>query len=290
MNVVRVSCAVITLSFVLAASAAAQSASLEARVTDPDRAVVVGAPVVLTHVQSGRQQTGLTRGDGTFRFTNLTPGEYRVEIAASGFSVYTQTITLAAGDRTVEAALEIAPILENVTVEGVATVPTIGRVSTPLRDQPFTVNTLTSEYLEANAINDLVTALKSVPNVNAYNQYGVYQYYTFRGFRSSVQMVDGIRNEGNRVATQLANVERIEVLKGPASVLYGGNAIGGTVSCSRSRLLSRRTSSPLPQGDGTRIAARSAPRAGWGTTTICSTVSTPGASRPPTSATTIPGS
>ena len=230
MNVVRVSCTVIALSFVLAASAAAQSASLEARVTDPDRAVVVGAPVILTHVQSGRQQTGLTRGDGTFRFTGLTPGEYRVEVAATGFGVFIQTITFETGDRTVEAVLEIAPILEEVTVEGVATVPTIGRVSTPLRDQPLTVNTVTSEYLEANAINDLVSALNSVPNVSAYNQYGVYQYYTFRGFRSSVQMVDGIRNEGNRVNTQLANVDRIEVLKGPASVLYGGDAIGGTVN------------------------------------------------------------
>ena len=77
MNAVRVSCAAIALSFVLAASAAAQSASLEARVTDPDRAVVVSAPVVLTNVQSGQQQTGLTGNDGTFRFTALTPGEYR---------------------------------------------------------------------------------------------------------------------------------------------------------------------------------------------------------------------
>ena len=230
MNVVRVSCAVIALSFVLVTSAAAQSTSLETRVTDPARAVVVGAPVILTHVQSGRQQTGLTRNDGTFRFTGLTPGEYRVEIAATGFSLYAGTITLGAGDGTVEAVLEIAPILEDVMVRGVATVPTIGRVSTPLRDQPLTVNTLTSEYLESNSINDLVTALQNVPNVNAYNQYGVYQYYTFRGFRSSVQMVDGVRNEGNRVATQLANVERIEVLKGPASVLYGGDAIGGTVN------------------------------------------------------------
>ena len=230
MNLVRVSCSVLAVSFMLAASAAAQSASLEARVTDPAGAVVVGAPVILTNVESDRQQTGLTGNDGTLRFTDLTPGEYRVEVAATGFAVHTQAITLGAGDRTVEAVLEIARILEEVTVQGVATVPTIGRVSTPVRDQPFTVSMVTSEHLEANAINDLVSALKFVPNVNAYNQYGVYQYYTFRGFRSSVQLVDGIRNEGNRVATQLANVDRIEVLKGPASVLYGGDAIGGTVN------------------------------------------------------------
>ena len=141
--------------------------------------------------------------------------------------------------------LEIAPIREDVTVQGVATVPTIGRVSAPLRDQPLTVNTLTSEFLATYAVNDLVTALKYMPNVTAYSQYGVYQYFTFRGFSDIVQMVDGIRNEGNRVNTQLANVERVEVLKGPASVLYGGDAIGATVnSCSRSRHPTRRTTSP----------------------------------------------
>ena len=133
---------------------------------------------------------------GRFDSRGLTPGEYRVEVTATGFGVLIQTITLGAGDRTVEAILEIAPILEEVTVEGVATVPTIGRVSTPLRDQPLTVNTVTSEYLEANAINDLVSALNSVPNVSAYNQYGVYQYYTFRGFRSLG--TDGGRGSGTK--------------------------------------------------------------------------------------------
>lgn len=230
MHAVRVSCAVIALLLVIAASAAAQSASLAGRVTDPDRAAVVGAPVILTPLPTGAQRTGLTHNDGTFHFDDLTPGEYRLEIAARGFDVYAQTLSLGMGGHTVDATLAIARIREDVTVQGVATVPTIGRVAAPLRDQPLTVNTLTSEFLESHAINDLVTALQHVPNVSAYSQYGVYQYYTFRGFSDSVQMVDGIRNEGNRVNTQLANVERLEVLKGPASVLYGGDAIGATVN------------------------------------------------------------
>ena len=115
-------------------------------------------------------------------------------------------------------------------MEGVATVPTIGRISAPLRDQPLTVNTLTSALIEARALNDLVSALKYIPNVATYTTYGVYQSFTFRGISDSIQMVDGIRNEGNRVNTQLANVERIEVLKGPSSVLYGGDAVGAAVN------------------------------------------------------------
>jgi iron complex outermembrane receptor protein len=73
-------------------------------------------------------------------------------------------------------------------------------------------------------------ALATVANVNTYNQYGVYEYYSLRGFSEGAQMVDGVRNEGNRVRTQLSNVERVEVLKGPASVLSGNEAIGSSVN------------------------------------------------------------
>jgi iron complex outermembrane receptor protein len=223
-------CTAVAALLFVTASASAQSASLAGQVVDPDGAAVVNAAVVLMPVPSGASQTQVTGADGSFRFTGLRPGEYRVEVTSGGFSLYAQTVTLTAGERTMTAELDIAPVSEAITVEGVATVPTIGRIPVPLRDQPLTVHTLTSEYLQSRAINDVVTALNHVPNVVAYNQYGVYQYFTFRGISDSVQMVDGIRNEGNRVSTQLANVDRVEVLKGPASVLYGADAIGGTVN------------------------------------------------------------
>src|SRR4029450_4977370 len=85
------------------------------------------------------------------------------------------------------------------------------------------------------------SALQHVANVSAYKQYGVYQYFTFRGFSDSVHMVDGIRNEGNRVNTQLANVERVEVRKGPQAVRYGGDAVGAAVNL----VLKKPTSEPI---------------------------------------------
>ncbi|MET0214449.1 MAG: TonB-dependent receptor, partial [Vicinamibacterales bacterium] len=228
MTSIRISFAVVAL-VASVVSAGAQKASIVVRATDSDRGVVVGAPVVLI-LPSGEQQTGIIRNDGTFAFEALATGEYRLEIAAPGFSLFTETVALSGDTRTVDAALTIAPFQEDVKVQAVATVPTIGRINSPLRDQPLTVSTLTADYLQSRAINDLVTALQHVASVAAYNQYGVYQYFSFRGFSDSVQMVDGIRNEGNRVSTQLANVDRLEVLKGPASVLYGGDAIGAAVN------------------------------------------------------------
>lgn len=230
MNISRVVWAGAAGVLLIAGSAAAQSASVTGRVTDPDRAAVANAEVVLMPLPSGQPQTQLTGADGSFRFTGLPSGEYRLEMTARGFSVHAETVALTSGERTVTAVLAIAPVREEITVEGVATVPTIGRIAVPLRDQPLTVHTLTADYLQSRAINDVVTALNQLPNVVAYNQYGVYQYFTFRGINDSVQMVDGVRNEGNRVSTQLAGVDTVEVLMGPASVLYGADAIGGTVN------------------------------------------------------------
>jgi iron complex outermembrane receptor protein len=230
MIIVRALRAVPVLLAAFTFPAAAQTAELFVRVADPDRAAVVGAPVIVTPLAGGGTQTVDTRNDGTARFTNLPPGSYRVEIAATGFNLYSTTVRLETGELTVDAFLEVGSFRENVTVEGVATVPTIGRVNTPLRDQPLTVNTLTSEFIQARGLNDLVSALKYIPGAATYSQYGVYQYFTFRGFSDSVQLVDGIRNEGNRVNTQLQNVDRIEVLKGPSSVLYGSDALGAAVN------------------------------------------------------------
>ena len=225
----RVVYAIIASAF-LVTSTFAQTAAISGHVTDPDRAVVSGADVTLIDVQSGGQQKTRTSSDGSFLFADLPQGRYVVQIAAPGFGTYTEDLTLGTAGQAVEARLEIAGVTEAVMVRGIATNPSIGRTAVPLQDQPLTVNTVGKELIQAQAINDLVVALQFVNNLNAYTQYGVYEHYEFRGFGDSVQMVDGIRNEGNRVRSQLSNVESIEVLKGPASVLYGSSAVGATVN------------------------------------------------------------
>ncbi len=66
--------------------------------------------------------------------------------------------------------------------------------------------------------------------------YGMYEYYTIRGFQiADLQLVDGMRLEGNRINTQLNNVEQVDVLKGPSSVLYGGQALSGAINIIRKK-------------------------------------------------------
>jgi len=212
-----------------ATAAAAQQTSISGIVLDQDQATVARATVTATLLPSGVQRAATSGPDGRFTIEPLQSGRYLVEIRAGGFGLYADEVVLGAEPLQLTATLQVAGVTEELTVRGAAAA-TVGKIAVPLKDQPLTINTINADFLKTYAINDTIEALQNVPNVYAYQQYGIYEYYTFRGFNDSVTMVDGIRSEGNRVRSGLSNVERIEVLKGPASVLGGSESIGGTVN------------------------------------------------------------
>ncbi len=210
----------------------AQTSTVTGRVTDAQGAVVSGANVTLMPAGAQRGRETRSSSDGTFSFTGVTAGDYLVLVQTPGFGPLSQAVTVAVvGAAPLELSLQVAGVAENVRVEGAlqGTAAT-GKTTLPLRELPLTVHSVPSEVIAEQAVNDLVTALQNVPSVNPFTTYGVYEYYSFRGFLDSVQLLDGVRNEGNRVNTQLTNIDRIEVLKGPSSALYGGGALGATIN------------------------------------------------------------
>jgi len=204
--------------------------NLTGRVLDPQGMAVMGATVSLTGPTLVAPRAARTETDGSFAFEQVAPGRYTLRIESAGFVSWNRDVTVLSGDLDVPVALQIAGFSENVSVSGEAVSSSLTKTNIPLRDQPMNVSVVNEEFLRTFAVNDLVTALANVPGVSTYQQYGVYEHYTLRGFSEGTQMVDGIRNEGNRVRTILNNVERIEVLKGPSSVLSGNEAIGSSVN------------------------------------------------------------
>ena len=135
----------------------------------------------------------------------------------------------------------MAGVAEDVTVQGALTgTAATGKTNLPVRDMPMTVHGVPGRSSPSRAPTISSTALQNVPGVYAFTNYGIYEGYTFRGFLDlfpslANQLVDGVRHEGNRINTQLTNIERVEVLKGPSSALYGGGAIGATVNLIRKK-------------------------------------------------------
>ena len=127
--------AVIALIAMLAPSLLAQSAgtgALTGVVTDPSGGTIGGATVVLTSVATNQTRTTTTGTDGSYKFTLLPPGDYRVRFTANGFKgTEVPQITINVTETPVlNRSLEVGAQTEQVTVE--ATTETIQAASSTL--------------------------------------------------------------------------------------------------------------------------------------------------------------
>ena len=222
-------------------TALAQSSSVTGRVVDPQGASVANAEISLVPGAAQRTRSARSNADGAFTIDGVASGQYSLLVRAPGFTESSQSITVGSSASNVMVTLQIAGVVEDVTVQGamLGTAAT-GKTNLPVRDMPMTIHTVPGSVIEEQGVNDLVGALQNVPGVYAFTNYGIYEGYTFRGFLDlfpslANQLVDGVRHEGNRINTQLTNIERVEVLKGPSSALYGGGAIGATVNLIRKK-------------------------------------------------------
>lgn len=115
------------------------------------------------------------------------------------------------------------------------------KTETPLKDIPQSIGYVTKELVRdqgATTVNEVVK------NISGVNQYTFYNDFSIRGFRTtgnrnSGNLVNGMRAQTSLWKQQsLANIERVEVIKGPASALFGNAAPGGVIN--------RVTKKPLP--------------------------------------------
>ena len=106
---------------------------------------------------------------------------------------------------------------------------TATRTATPVRYVPQAIDSVKTESLRAYGTNDLGQALSGIPNVSS-GADTRFDSLRIRGFDASNDFyLDGIRDDSQYVR-DLHNIERIEVLKGPAAVLYGRGGQGGIVN------------------------------------------------------------
>ena len=104
------------------------------------------------------------------------------------------------------------------------------RIDAPLRDIPQTVNVVTAALIADQAAQSLQDTLQNVPGVSFHIGDGQRDQVYIRGFDAiGDQYVDGLRDDG-LYYRDLSNVDRIEVVKGPAAVLYGRGSSGGIVN------------------------------------------------------------
>lgn len=104
------------------------------------------------------------------------------------------------------------------------------KIEAPLRDVPQTVNVVPQEFMRDQAARSMQDALKNVPGIGLSSGDGQRDQVSIRGFSAiSDQFIDGLRDDA-LYFRDLSNIERIEVIKGPAAVLYGRGSSGGLIN------------------------------------------------------------
>lgn len=104
------------------------------------------------------------------------------------------------------------------------------KTEAPLRDVPQTINVIPQQVMRDQAATSLQDTLRNVAGIGLSHGDGQRDQVSIRGFTSiGDQFVDGFRDDA-LYFRDLSNIERVEVIKGPAAVLYGRGSSGGLVN------------------------------------------------------------
>jgi iron complex outermembrane recepter protein len=211
--------------------------TLSGIVRDTQSGVIGGAVVRLKGSQATSLET-TTKEDGTFEIQGLASGSYEVQVIRTGFEPLRQAVDWQGTATPLEFTLRAGTLRQAITVsedvgEGYLQPETqiATRSLTPLRDLPQAVTVVTRETLNDQQAFRFTDLYRNAAGVNAFSHYND---FTARGFRSGDGnvMINGQQGSGFNwhVPMAISNVERVEVIKGPASLLFGNGQPGGTVS------------------------------------------------------------
>jgi len=212
--------------------------SISGKVTDPQGASVAGAEVRL-RPRSGSQSLTLTDDNGAYSFRNVAPGDYVLEIKKGGFASFTSDeLTVTRGQSlTSDAKLSVEAVSENVVVTATGTAQRIDEISKA-------VSVLDDQSIEARRELTLAESLRGTPGIRVQQQgsIGALTSVRLRGLRNfdTAILLDGLRvrdaSDINGSAVVVipdllpADLDRVEVLRGSGSSIYGTNAIGGVIN------------------------------------------------------------
>ncbi len=216
------------LLFLTTLAAFGQQLSISGTVQDTGGAVP-DAQISLRD-SSGHITKTTSDATGKYQFDGLRAGNYEVSVTRKGFAAQTHQVNLTNETKVMNVTLQVAAATSSVDVNDSIGRGTASGTNVPNDEIPNYTIGVPEALLREQGINDLPHALENVSGVMTQVQYGVYEWYTISGITqqsgNDFLFVDGMKLTGNRTYTQLNNVEEVQVLKGPNSILYGGAGAG----------------------------------------------------------------
>jgi outer membrane cobalamin receptor len=236
---------VLAVTFFLQAQDDPISAHLSGRVTDASGYTIAGVGIVAQSENTAIPPVSTsTAADGTFNLT-LAPGRYGIRFARAAFVPREFSLSLAASDtRTLNVKLEIAPVSENVVV-------TANAQPLEVSQTPAPVDILTLDEIRQRQFVSLADALVTLPGAaiaRTGREGGLTTFFLDGGNSNFTKFfIDGtpLNEPGgflNLSNQTFDNIDKLEVVHGAESALYGTDAVSGVV-----QLFSHRGATRIPE-------------------------------------------
>lgn len=216
----------------MAASVFAQGAAVTGAVTDETGGALPGATVVVSG--PGGARTGFTGGDGKFSVAPAGTGPYKVAVSMPGFASQTKD-GVAAGSNT-PFSLKIAGMGETVVVSA-------SKIESKLADAPVTMSVVSPATLASAPSQNFGDVLRNVPGVNVIQTSARDVNLSMRQGTTTLATSTLVLLDGRSiyldffglvlwdlVPSNPADIKQVEVVRGPASAVWGANALTGVVN------------------------------------------------------------
>jgi len=207
----------------------AQTGTLSGNVTS-DNGKIPYAKILLDDTQYG----AISDKDGNFIIENIPYGDYKVKISSVGFKTFSDATKINEKSNTLN------PILEDNNLQLNEVVVTGTMRETMISKSPVKIEVINSSFFKTNPVNSVIEALNTVNGVqeqincsvcgtNDIHINGMEGPYTLV-LIDGMPIVSGLSSVYgfNGIPTSLIN--RVEIVKGPSSTLYGTEAVGGVIN------------------------------------------------------------
>ena len=214
--------------FALATLSFSQGAILHGTISDAQNGgSMPGVNVYIPELQKGT----VTDGKGTYSISNIPNGLFKIQYSFMGYK--TQMITLHADGKEKKINISLTPAMihsQEVVVSG-------GRIGNQ-HENAIKIESIGKEVLKMSSQDNLFKKLDQIPGVTTISKGNNIATPVIRGLSTSnvVVLNNGIRMENfqfsvdHPYAIDESDVQNVEIIKGPASLLYGSDAVGGVIN------------------------------------------------------------
>lgn len=227
---------IFAILFTVCAFSIVNAQTLTGVVRDSSGAIIPNADITLRNKATGRIQNIQADSEGKFSLKELDKGDYLITVSASGFSTETREISNKNGSvSNLDIVLSVGNISEQVTV-------TATRTQVATIDTAVPVTVVNREEIERKNLNTIGDVFRYLPGTSTTGE-GAFQIRPrIRGLESNriLILVDGERLNNARTSTGMGGIEpglvgteqieTVEVIRGAGSVLYGTDALAGTIN------------------------------------------------------------